>query len=185
MNFIETLLITDKINNLKYHNERMNKTREYFFGEKSLNLENFIEIKNNKRVRVVYNKDILKVEYFDLKPREFKTFKIIHSDMEYNFKYENRDELNKLKVKGFDEVIIVKDGYVCDTTISNLAFWNGQEWHTPKNPLLKGTKRAELLENGFLKEKDIRVEEIKNYKKFAMLNAIIGFYEVGVGKVEF
>ena len=185
MKFIETLLISNKVENLLYHNIRMNTTRALFFGKEPIDLKDFIEIRENKRVRVLYDENILKVEYFDLKPREFKNFKIIHSDIEYNFKYENRDKLNSLKVDGYDEIIIVKNGFITDTTISNLAFFDGSEWHTPKTPLLKGTKRAELLENGFLKEKDIKVEELKNYKKFAMLNAIIGFYEVEVGRVEF
>ena len=184
MRFIETLLITNEIKNLKYHNQRMNKTRKYFYNLDEIDLKDYIKIIPNKRVRVVYDKDILKVEYFDLKPREFKNFKIVYSDIDYEYKYENREKLNSLKVDGYDEVIIVKNGFITDTTISNLAFFDGKEWHTPKNPLLKGTKRAELLEKGFLKEKDIKIEHLKNYQKFAMMNAIIGFYEIEIERIE-
>ena len=179
MRFLETLLITDKINNLTFHNNRMNKTRKYFFDANPLNLGEFIEIRTNKRVRIVYDKDILQVEYFDLVPRRFEKLKIVHSDIKYEFKSENRVELNNLKIEGFDEVIIVKNGYITDTTISNLAFYNGKEWHTPNTPLLKGTKREELLKSGFLKEKTIKLTDLKNYQKIAMMNAILGFYEVG------
>jgi len=185
MRFIETLLITNKIENLIYHNIRMNKTREIFFNTEPLNLANYIEIRPNKRVRVIYDKDILKVEYFDLKHREFKRLKVVYSDIDYSFKYENREKLNNLKVDGYDEVIIVKNGFITDTTISNLAFFDGKEWVTPNTPLLKGTKRAELLKKGFLKEKEIKIEDLKNYKKVAMMNAILGFYEIGdINKIE-
>ena len=179
MRFIETLLIKDKIENLIYHNIRMNTTRAVFFKKEPIDLKDFIKIKPNKRVRVLYDENILKVEYFDLKPRTFKKLKIVHSDIEYSFKYENREKLNSLKVDGYDEVVIVKDGFITDTTISNLAFFDGKEWFTPDTPLLKGTKRMELLEKGFLKEKTIKIDDLKNYKKVAMMNAILGFYEVG------
>ena len=179
MNFIETLLITNKIENLLYHNIRFNKTRAMFFGSEPIDLQDFIELKQNKRVRVLYNEKILKVEYFNLVPREFKKLKIVNADIEYNYKYENREKLNSLKVKGYDEVIIIKDGYVTDTTISNLAFFDGKEWFTPNTPLLKGTKRSELLEKGGLKEKTIKIHDLKNYQKVAMINAILGFYEIG------
>ena len=180
MGYIETLLITNKIQNLKYHNNRMNLTRKYFYNLPPINLSNFVEIQPNKRVRVLYDKEILKVEYFDLVKREFKKLKIVEdNNIKYSFKSENREQLNSLKVDGYDEVIIVKSGFITDTTISNLAFFNGKEWHTPKNPLLKGTKRAELLEKNFLIEKEIKIDNLINYKKVAMLNSIIEFYEVG------
>ena len=179
MNFIETILVTNKIENLLYHNIRFNTTRAMFFGSEPIDLKDFIELKQNKRVRVLYNEKILKVEYFDLVPREFKKLKIVNADIEYDYKYENRETLNSLKVEGYDEVVIIKNGYVTDTTISNLAFFDGKEWFTPNTPLLKGTKRAELLEKGIIKEKEIKLKDIKSYKKIAMMNAILGFYEVG------
>jgi len=184
MGFIETILIKDTIQNLKLHNDRMNKTRKYFFNAKPIDLANYIEIKQNKRVRILYNEEILKVEYFDLISREFNKFKIVESNIDYKFKSENREELNSLKVKDYDEVIIVKNGFITDTTISNLAFYDGKEWFTPNTPLLEGTKRAELLQKGFLKEKNIKVDELKNYKKFAMMNAIIGFYEKDINCIK-
>jgi len=183
MGFIETLLITNHINNLDLHNFRMNETRKHFYNLPPIDLADFIDLKPNTRCRVLYDREIIKVEYFELVKREFKKFKIVESDIEYSFKYANRDKLNNLKVDGYDEVIIVKNGLITDTTISNLAFFDG-EWITPKTPLLKGTKRMQLLNKGILKEKDIKIEDIKNFKKIAMMNAILGFYEIGEFIVE-
>jgi len=178
MKFIETLLITEKIENVDLHNERMNNTRYDFFKLPPIDLRDFIELKKHKRVRVTYSKSIEKIEYFELKKREFKTFKIVHSDIDYSYKYANRDTLNALKPENVDEVIIIKNSFVTDTTISNLAFFDGKKWLTPKTPLLKGTKREELLRKDFLTEAEIKEKDLKNFKKIAMINAVIGFYEI-------
>ena len=184
MRFIETLLIKDSIQNLLYHNIRMNTTRAIFFGKAPIDLKDFIDIKKNTRCRVLYDEEIIKIEYFNLVPRKFKKFKIVYSDIEYNFKYENREKLNNLKTDGYDEIIIVKNGLITDTTISNLAFFDGKEWFTPDTPLLEGTKRMELLEKGMIKEKKIKIEDLNRYKKIAMLNAILGFYEINQFEID-
>ncbi len=184
MRFIETLLITDKIENLNYHNNRFNKTRKDFFNLKKDNLQKYVKIIPNKRVRITYSKEIEKIEYFELKKREFKKFKLIHSNIEYSYKYAERKKLNALKEKGYDEVIIVKNGLITDTTISNLAFFDGKKWYTPQTPLLKGTKREELIRKKLIYPKKIHYKELKNFKKFAMINAIIGFYEIDITSIE-
>ena len=48
-----------------------------------------------------------------------------------------------------DEILIIKDGHITDTSISNIVFrlpdgW----WLTPFTPLLKGIMRTYLLESG-------------------------------------
>jgi len=184
MSYIETILITHQLENIELHNKRMNWTRKYFYDLEPVDLRDYIEIKKNSRCRVIYDKEIKKIEYFPLKKREFNSFKVVEcNDIEYKFKSEDREKLNSLKVEGYDEVIIVKNGFITDTTISNLAFFDGNKWITPKTPLLKGTKREELIQKGFLKEKEIKIEDIKNFKKFAMMNAIIGFYEINIDTI--
>ncbi|WP_456479469.1 aminotransferase class IV [Nautilia sp.] len=176
MKFIETVLITDKIENLDLHNKRMNKTRYDFFKSEPIDLKNYITFKPNKRVRITYSENIEKVEYFEIEKREFKKFKIVHSNIDYSYKYADRQKLNALKIRGFDEVIIAKNGLVTDTTISNLAFFDGKEWFTPKTPLLKGTKREELIRKGVLMEKEITPKELGRFSKIALINAVLGFF---------
>ena len=53
-----------------------------------------------------------------------------------------------------DDILIVKNGLLTDTSIANIALYDGNDWYTPLHPLLKGTKRAELLDKGVLKEKN-------------------------------
>ena len=47
----------------------------------------------------------------------------------------------------------MKQGLLTDTSIANIALSDGTHWYTPAHPLLKGTKRAALLEEGILQEK--------------------------------
>jgi 4-amino-4-deoxychorismate lyase len=71
--------------------------------------------------------------------------------------------------------LIIKNELVTDTSIANIAFFDGEKWLTPKKPLLKGTTRARLLENGEIFEADIDVHTLKNYTQVALLNAMIDF----------
>ena len=175
----ETLKIEDgKIFNLKWHNQRLNRSRlELFSLHKPLNLADYINTPHQGlyRCRVVYDLEIKSVEYIPYTPKIFKSFKIVQSNLEYNYKFNDRSQLNRLLQEDYDEIIIEKDGFLTDTSIANIAFFDGQDWLTPKIPLLRGTTRERLLDEGFLKLKDIKKENIKNYSHFALMNAMIGF----------
>ena len=106
--------------------------------------------------------------------REFKEFIIVESDIEYRHKYANRDEIDALKVDE-TEIIIVKDGFLTDTSIANIAIRVDGIWLTPKTPLLQGTTRARLIERGFLKCEDLTIEDLKKAQNFALMNVkVIG-----------
>ncbi len=181
MDFIETVLIKNsEIQNLKYHQNRINKTAKHFKWKKIPELKN-IDLKKDARVRITYSSSGIKnIEYFPLIKRNFKKFKLINISFEYAFKYKNRKIFENIKKSftGFDEFILIKNNLITDTTISNLAFFDGKEWYTPKHPLFYGTKREELLDKGFLKEENIHKYDLPYFKKIAMLNAILGFYEI-------
>jgi len=73
-----------------------------------------------------------------------RTLKVVPTIIEYPYKYANRNAFDTLLQShpDFDEIIIEKDGFITDTTIANLAFYNGTYWLTPEKPLLPGTMRA-------------------------------------------
>ncbi len=182
MQLIETIKIEDgKIYNLKWHNKRCNKSRFELFNKKSsINLKDYIKNFPKKglfRCRIIYNRDILSVEYIPYIIKRNKLFKIVSSNIDYRYKYVNREELNILKKSNilYDEVIIEKDGLLTDTTIANIAFFNGEEWITPKKPLLYGTIRAKLINKKILVEKDIKSDTLKHFSHYALMNAMIGF----------
>lgn len=188
-NLLETIKINNKqIENIKYHNKRFNLSKKELFGcDKIIDLTNYIKPPDEKlyRCRVVYNCDILKVEYIPYIVKVQRKFIIINSDIEYRYKYENRDNLNTLikNNANYDDVIISENNLLTDTTIANIALFDGKSWITPKKPLLYGTMREKLLKSNFLIPKDIKIYDIENFYGFALMNAMIGFQIIDKVKI--
>ncbi len=176
---LETIKIEDgQVMNIEWHNRRCNKSRLELFDEKKLlNLEEFIEPpqKGLYRCRILYDNEVNSIEYIPYSPKKIKSLKIIQSDIDYKYKYNDREELNKLLDNAYDDIIIEKNGFLTDTTIANIAFFDGEKWITPLKPLLEGTIREKLLSEEFLILKNIKSEDIKNFLHFALMNAMIGF----------
>ncbi len=95
-------------------------------------------------------------------------------DNKYDYKYTDRDWLNEaLLVAGTDEIIFTSAGYIKDGSYANLAFFDGRDWFTPKNPLLLGTRRAALIKKDIIKELDIRIADLYKYKSIKLINAMM------------
>ena len=178
---LETIKIENgKVFNLSYHQQRFDKTKKDLFHLNThIDLSSIIKAPKDGlyRCRILYDKTIKSVEYIPYKEKKFQKLKIVSSDISYAYKYANRDTFNALleKYPQYDEIIIEKEGYITDTSITNLAFYDGTTWFTPKTPLLEGTMRAKLLNEGFLHTRDIKSSEISKYTKVALMNAMIGF----------
>jgi len=178
---LETIRIEDgEVYDLSYHQTRCDQSRQILFGSTDrLDLSSLIDAPKSGlyRCRIVYGISLHSIEYIPYVPKEISSLRIVSSDIDYSFKYADRTALEALLAsnKDVDEVIIEKNGYLTDTTITNIAFYDGGEWFTPEVPLLKGTMRAKLIDQGFLKTKNIKREDIEKYTKVALMNAMIGF----------
>ena len=178
---LETIKIEDgEVHNLSYHQKRCDKTRKTLFNStNTLNLIDNIEApkKGLYRCRILYAKTLHSVEYIAYSPKNIRSLKIVKSDINYNFKYVNRDAFADLLTEhnDVDEILIEKDDYLTDTTIANIAFYAGGVWYTPTTPLLKGTMRQKFLDDGFLQERNIKKEDLNQYTQVALMNAMIGF----------
>lgn len=175
--YFETIKCEDyEIFNLEYHNKRVANTIGL-----NINLQEYIYALSEEllRCKVIYNDyEIINVEYFPYKKREINSFKLIFEDeISYSKKYLDRENLDNLFMQrnDCDEIIIIKNGIVTDTSIANIAIFYENTWITSKNCLLNGTTKARLLEEKFLIEKDISIEMLKKASKIALMNAMIGF----------
>ena len=90
------------------------------------------------------------------------------------------------KAPSYDEVIIVKDGYITDTSYTNLCFFDGTTWFTPDTPLLPGTMRQRLLDQGIIKEKSIPLSDLNKYQSISLINAMMDLGElvIPVSKIQ-
>ncbi len=142
---LETIKIEEgEVSNLSYHQARCNESRKALFDSRDiLDLSSLIQAppKGLYRCRILYTEKMHSIEYIPYIPKEIHSLKIIASDLEYAHKYANRDALNKLlqAQPDADDILIEKEGYLTDTTIANIAFYDGEQWFTPEKSLLKGT----------------------------------------------
>jgi 4-amino-4-deoxychorismate lyase len=181
MQLLETIQVQDgQFQNIEYHNKRFNDERLELFGlDDFQTLENLIKIPSECsegifRCRVVYGKDILETDFTPYLYKEIKTLKLVDiGNWDYSYKYADRSFMTNLlnENKDCDEVIMVKNGFITDCTIANLALWDGANWFTPSTPLLRGTKRQQLLDSQKIVEREIRVEDISKYEGVCLINA--------------
>ena len=180
----ESICLKDGIcQNLDYHVERFEQS--YFTLFKSYPTYPFwtefipeIYQKGVFKLKVIYNQTSSKISIKEYQPRQVITLKLVQDDsLEYGLKFTNRkniDDLYKLK-KEYDDILIVKNGLITDTSICNIVFWNGSQWCTPDQPLLKGTQRERLIREGIIVEEQIRLEDLKKYQSFKLINAMKAF----------
>jgi 4-amino-4-deoxychorismate lyase len=186
---LETIKIEEgKIYNLPYHQERCDQSRQTLFqSTDTLTLSSFIQAPKTGlyRCRILYAASLHSVEYIPYIPKEIHSLKIVPSEIDYAFKYASRDALNTLldAHPEADEVIIEKEGYLTDTSIANIAFYNGKQWFTPEDPLLKGTMRAKLIDEGFLQTRKIKKSDLPHYTQVALMNAMIGFKVLNINSI--
>ncbi len=60
--------------------------------------------------------------------------------------------------------------HLTDTSYTNIALYDGEQWFTPSTPLLRGTMRQRLLDCGLLQEREIMVSDIPNYQYISLFN---------------
>ncbi len=181
----EAIKIKDGIiHNIEYHNERLNSSRQELFKVKELiDLKNFINIPDDLKndlvkCRIIYNEKIISIHFEKYKFRKVKTLKIVYSNtIDYMYKYEDKSEFNKLLAlkNNYDDILIIKNNSITDTSFSNIIFSDKSEWITPLHPLLKGTKRQKLINENKIQEYEINSGDLKKFKKARLINAMIDF----------
>ena len=182
---IETIAVENRqLKNLKYHEARLNKTRNELWGYRDKwNLSEMIVIPDSItndlhkcRLAYGYEIDAIKWEPYSLRTIN-KIRRVYHDSVDYSFKYDKREELNTLfaERKDADDILIIKQGMVTDSFYCNVAFLDGEKWYTPDTFLLPGTQRAFLLDSGIIEEAVISENDIDKYSHIKLFNAMVGW----------
>jgi 4-amino-4-deoxychorismate lyase len=190
----ETIRLHDgTLQNIEYHNSRLNHSRRSLYkSTDEIDLENVIQIPVTCKTglykcRVVYSKAVKSIDFESYLPRTIKSLRLIEDNrISYDYKYTNRGSLNQLLTKRerFDEILIVKNGLITDTSYSNIILFDGNKWFTPSTPLLPGTMRCFLLENNLITEAEIKVADLKQFQKVRLINAMNPFESCKDIKIE-
>ena len=193
MQLLETIRFKNgEFSNLPLHQARMNNSlKQLFNSTDKIDLILTLQKSSNKvsdiglyKCRIVYDTEIREIEFIPYQMPDIKSLMlVICNDIQYNYKYFDRQKINELlELKGdADDIVIVKNGLITDSSFANLLFYNGEHWLTPTFPLLKGTQRERLLEQEKIRVADIRPEDLHNFKKIRLINAMLRFeYEVDV-----
>jgi 4-amino-4-deoxychorismate lyase len=170
--------------NLFYHEQRMNRALRLLCGtQEYIDLDRFLSQLERPqsglyKCRIVYDDRSREVEFLPYVASEINTLRVVeHDRINYEFKYQDRRNINRLfdLRKNCDDVLIVKRGFVTDTSYCNIVFRKGKRWYTPWSALLKGTQRQKLLQLNMIMEEDIRVDDISSFESFKLINAMIEF----------
>jgi len=182
--FLESIAIKNgQIQRLSWHQRRVNETLQFHYTGATIDLHAHIHSQAEQqsgrvKCRVVYDREVTDVQFLPYMPRSIKTLKAIeNNDIVYPFKFAERDEINRLFANrgDCDDILIVRNGLITDSSIANLAFRRADKWYTPRQPLLKGTMRAYLIENQLLTEADIRGSDLTSFDAYKLINALLAF----------
>jgi len=182
---LETIKLQDgQYRNLFFHEQRMNLSLKTLYGvEDHFNLEEFlknIDPPENGlyKCRVVYDDQSREVEFLPYQVKPVNRLRIVeHDRISYEYKYVDRAAINRLfdLRKDCDDILIIKCGLVTDSSYANIVFRRGKRWYTPWSALLNGTMRLNLLERNKIYEEEIRVEDLKSFESFKLINAMLEF----------
>lgn len=181
--FIESIRLENhRLQHLDWHNKRLNETRRHFFPSAAeLDLHDRLVLPTNLddavyKCRIVYNEQIIEVTFQPYVPKRLQTLRLVTDDYaDYSYKFENRSKLELLMTqKGeADDILIVRDNCITDTSYSNIALFDGLHWYTPDTYLLNGTCRQRLLAEGILRETRITLHDLARFEEIRPINAML------------
>lgn len=181
---IESIRLDDGVfHNLIYHQRRVDKAFSSLFTARSHNLEELLRRSSHPvdglyKCRIVYDAHSAEVSFVPYNARPIRSIKVVIDDgIRYDCKFAERKALDNLFAMraACDDVLIVRNGEVTDSSIANIAFSKAGRWFTPAHPLLAGTMRQSLIDAGKIEAAVIRKEQIPSFESFRLINAMVGF----------
>ncbi|MCX6245049.1 MAG: aminotransferase class IV family protein [Bacteroidetes bacterium] len=178
----ETIRINEGLpQHLEWHEKRMKRSINELWGiDSDVNLAHRIVVPEDYssglvKCNITYGPEIGQIVFSCYEKRIIRSLKLVECDtIDYHMKYCDRtvlDELFRLRDE-CDDILIIKNGYVTDTSFSNIIFGEGDKWITPAKPLLKGTCRERLISQGFLEERNITAKDIPGFDGWKLINAM-------------
>jgi 4-amino-4-deoxychorismate lyase len=183
--FFESIRVKDGIaENLGFHQTRVNKTLKAFDASIiSIDLASIVQqlvLPAEGLIKLKISYDLNGNHQSAFTPYQYKqiqNFALVDiKGQSYNYKFSNRDWINEALIQsGKDEIVMHDGGLVKDCSYTNIVFYDGVNWFTPAAPLLEGTQRAKLINEGVIQPKALYVQDIPNFKQFKCINAMLNW----------
>lgn len=175
----ETICIENGVvKNLVYHQQRVNRLASHTLIDYIIRLD--LPRVGTHRLRIDYTPThITQHTITPYVPRLINSLQLVVVDdnFQYAHKWSDRSALEGALAQknDADEILIVRNGLITDTSFSNVLFLDGKQWVTPAEPLLAGTCRARLLHQRRIEATSIRMEELDRFSHFMLINAMRDF----------
>ena len=192
--FIETICYEQgRFQRIDLHNERFNRTRQQFFGlQTPLQLELFLSVPADlmdKTVKctITYGTDIISIDYTLYQIRPINSLQMVVDDtIDYAYKFADRSKLNSLfnLRHQSDDIMIIKNGFITDTSYANIVLKKEGKWYSPSNSLLKGTRIDRYTREGIVTPALLRPSDLPLYSEARIVNAMISIENSPVIPIE-
>ena len=182
--FIESIRVEDrKLHLPDLHQQRVIRTFEHFAKENSIDISKIYQDLQHDgeglfKLRIVYDfEKVLQTQLIPYAISELHSVRLVENNLyDYAFKFSDRTILENMRREAkSDEIIIVKNNRITDTSFSNLLFKKGKTWYTPSTFLLNGVQRQHLLKTKKIKETEITVQNLREFSHFQIINAMNDF----------
>lgn len=180
--FLESILLTDGVFPLlAYHQARVNQTIADHNGI-SLSLLSYIEQTSLPtsgvfKFRIVY--DLNGNAEWQCLPYRQKLITSLQcidiGEYSYEYKFADRSSIQNFysQKKTSDDILMIKNGLVTDTSYGNVACYDNGTWTVPKASLLSGCRRQYLLDTNQIALNNIGIEDLLQFQYISIFNALI------------
>lgn len=181
--FVESLRVEHRrLMHAEWHERRMRQTLLQQYGIRSeITLSTVLRLPDelDERVykcRIEYGTSIERISFTLYEPKRVRTLRLVTDDaIGYAFKFKDRSAIDALLEQrmGADDILIVRQDCLTDTSFSNIVLLREGVWYTPDTFLLNGTCRQRLLAEGLIREARITVDDLDNYSDIRLINALL------------
>ncbi len=181
--FIETICYKNGVfERIELHNDRLNRTRNHFFDNQlAIDLSDHLSIPldlihSTVKCTITYGEKIQHISYSSYQIRAVHSLKMIENNsIDYTFKSSNRELLEAMfLLKGdCDDILIVKNGYLTDSSYANLILLRENRWYSMQNPLLLGTRLQSYLIEKLVTPTLVTPNDLHLFSEARIINAMI------------
>lgn len=195
LQFFESICLNDGVfERLSLHEARIKRTLAAHFPASStpklaaLLHENDFPLKGRFKCRLSYGPGFERPVFVPYHKKSIRSLRIVEAgNLDYSFKRTNRNAIETLMLQrgNCDDILMIKNGFLTDTSYCNIVLKTKKgKWVTPSAPLLAGTQREHLLNQGIIISSPISLINLSEFVSFKLINAMIDWDEADELPVE-